>query len=80
MKRKRKITIQELPDYYDYRRFRNKDGTLTGYMYSLCSRLSQEERARLLTEYHNTEIAKVSPQYAPEIVHDVLIVYDKCIR
>lgn len=78
--RKRKISIWEMPDYYNYKRFRNKERGVSGYIYYLCYKLTDDERKRLLTEYHNTEIAKVSPQYAPEIVHDVLIVYDKCIR
>lgn len=80
MSKKRKITIQELPDYYDYRRFRNKDGSVSGYRYYLCCRLSNDESTRLLTEYHNTELAKLRLEFASEISKDVLIVYDKCIR
>lgn len=78
--RKRKISIWELPDYYEYRRIRNKHDNISGYMYSLCNRLSQEERTRLLADYHNTEIVQFHLQFAPEIVKDAIIVYDKCIR
>lgn len=80
MSRKRKISIPEIPDYYNYNRFKNKSLNISGYVYHLCYRLSEDERTRLLTEYHNTELGTVRPQYAPEIVHDVLFVYDKCIR
>jgi hypothetical protein len=78
--RKRKINFSELPDFYNYKRFRDKNRNVSGYIYYLCYKLSDEERVYLMTQYHNTELAHVRPQYAPEIVHDVLIVYDKCIR
>lgn len=78
--RRRKITIQEIPDYYNYRRFRQIEPSVSGYIYYLCDRLSNEERKRLLTQYHNTEIVYGHAQYAHEISYDVLIVYDKCIR
>lgn len=78
--RKRKITIQELPDYWSYIRFRAEGGARSGYMYYLCDRLSGEERERLMREYNNVEVATMHSHYASEIKHDVLIVFDKCIR
>lgn len=78
--RKRKISIWEIPDYCNYRRFRYKDRDVSGYIYYLCNRLTDEERNRLMTQYHNTEIAHCHSQYARELSYDILIVYDKCIR
>lgn len=79
MSRKRKITMQEIPDYFSYNRFKNKSLNIRGYVYHLCYRLSDEER-ELLMSYDNTEVGTMHLQYAPEIVHNVLFVYDKCIR
>ena len=79
--RKKKITIQEIPDYYSYRRISSKGGyKCGGYAYLLCDRLSEEEITYLLSHYQNTYLVLSSNEYAPEIKHDVLIVFDKCIR
>lgn len=79
MTRRRKASFTDLPPYYKFIRIRNKGTGVRGYAYILDKPLTDSEKEWLLT-YDNTEVVLHSCQYAPELKHDAVIVYDKCIR
>lgn len=77
--KRRKANITDLPLYFARVRgySRKYDTRFTKYFTDL--KLSDSER-RWLLSYDNTEIGTVILAQAPEIQHDYVLVFDKCIR
>ena len=63
--------------YFDFYRVydKNENG---GYRYMLCNPLTDEQRAAL-KQFKNVSIGSCHYRYAPEIKHDTLVLFDKCI-
>lgn len=79
MTRRRKATFTDLPAWYKEIRVSRKSDGVRGTVFVVDRKLTDREREWLAT-YDNTDFVSVRCQYAPEIVHDGVIIYDKCIR
>lgn len=78
----KKMNFQDLNfygGYYKFTRAKGKGGE-KGYIYTLCKLLTDKEKAEIITKYNNTELLIASPEYAPEIKHNAVLIYDKVIR
>lgn len=77
--KRRKANITDLPYYFATVRGYNRKYNTRFTRYFTDRKLTDSERKWILS-YDNTEIGTVSLVQAPEIQHDYVMVYDKCIR
>lgn len=78
----KKMNFQDLNlygGYYKFSRVKAKGGE-KGYLYYLCQTLTETAKKEITTNYNNTELFIASPEYAPEIKHNAVLIYDKVIR
>lgn len=76
-----KMNFQDLNrygGYYKYSRVKTKGGE-KGYLYYLSQTLTETEKKEITTNYNNTDLFITSPEYAPEIKHTAVLIYDKAI-
>jgi len=61
--------------YYDYRRM-NLNGS-TGYIYTLCKALSNEQKQKYITAYNNVTFLSGHAEYTPEQKRSYIFVADR---
>ena len=64
-------------EYFQFIRVKN-DAGITGTRYILTRRLT-ENQLNFLLYFKNVIVSTCSAKYAPEIVHDTIILADKCL-
>lgn len=77
--KRRKANITDLPPYFASIRGYNSKNKTRYTKYFFDRKLTDNER-RWLLSYDNTVTGTISLVQAPEIKHDFVLVYDKCIR
>lgn len=65
-------------DYIDCQRVKNTKG-VHGWRYIVEKRLTDEQR-ELILGFKNTIIGFARYKYAPELVHDTVVILDKCLE
>ena len=65
--------------YYKYAFYTHKGTGVRGCMYWLEKPLTENDKMFVLS-WKNTDVLKSCSEYAPEQVHDVIFIAEKCIR
>ena len=78
---KSKMTLGDIVEagieYCAFQRIRNLDG-VSGYRYILDKPLTKSQK-EFVSKFKNTIVSSCGYRYAPEIRHETLTLFDKCI-
>lgn len=66
--KKIKATYKNIPRWY------SEYYTNRGYVYALSERLADGNKQSLLNKFNNIELVLIQSEYAPEIVHDGILI------
>ena len=66
--KKKHATFKDMPPYFDAIEWE------TGWAYTIIKKMSDEQKQEYLDKYDNIEFYICSPEYAPEIWHNVILI------
>ena len=79
MKKRKTIPFKFIADLGYFHFEKVSFNGVPGYLYVLCNKLSENQK-EIINSYQNTKISSCRQRYAPEIIHDVIFVGNKCFK